>query len=224
MTNGNSGSDLTGRIFGRLTVVRFWGRSQARKPRPLWLCACSCGGQKSVTKEALMRPKSPTQSCGCLEMENRKRGNMRTHGCSKRIPEYKVWEAMKRRCQNSNDKSYARYGGAGVSVCERWQRFEYFYADMGSRPSAKHSIDRIDSTRGYGPENCRWATATTQQRNRPTFVKMTMEKATELRALRAAGTPLRALAERYGISQVTASTIARGRTWVEQSPAPTPPA
>lgn len=90
---------------------------------------------------------------------------MRTHGLS-RTAEHKVWLWMKERCNRVECKSYARYGGRGIRVCERWGLFENFLADMGKRPSSAHQIDRINSAGNYEPGNCRWVTTTQQNRNR----------------------------------------------------------
>jgi hypothetical protein len=88
-----------------------------------------------------------------------------THGKS-RTPVYRVWQSMRNRCENPKDKRYHDYGGRGIRVCERWQKFENFYADMGE--SMGLQLDRKDNDGNYCPENCRWATRQQQQRNRRT--------------------------------------------------------
>ena len=72
---------------------------------------------------------------------------------------------MKSRCLNPKSQQYHNYGGRGIKVCDRWQRFENFYADMGDRPSAQHTLDRRDNDRGYEPGNCEWRTYTQQNNN-----------------------------------------------------------
>jgi hypothetical protein len=88
-----------------------------------------------------------------------------THGM-RRTPEYMVWSDMRNRCQNPKNRSWNRYGGRGISVCERWESFSNFIEDMGQRPSNFHEIDRIENDGNYEPTNCRWATASVQNSNK----------------------------------------------------------
>jgi len=81
-------------------------------------------------------------------------------------PEHYVWRTMIARCTNEKSKHYARYGGRGITVCKRWLKYENFIADVGERPSKQHSLERINNNAGYKPSNCRWATASEQQRNK----------------------------------------------------------
>ena len=153
--------DLTGLKFGRLTVRQFAG--QDRHGNRLWLCDCACGGTVTVIKGSLSSGR--TRSCGCLQREFIVRRNT-THGLSD-TPEYRAWRDMLSRCENPNTRYYELYGGRGISVCDRWRgSFEMFYADMGPRPSPRHSIDRIDNDGDYEPGNCRWATWTEQNANK----------------------------------------------------------
>lgn len=92
------------------------------------------------------------------------RGGGVIHGGSY-TPGYRVWAAMLRRCTNANAADYPRYGGRGITVCDRWRFYENFLADMGPCPAGL-TLDRIDGTRGYEPGNCRWATYQEQNRNR----------------------------------------------------------
>jgi len=115
------------------------------------------------------------------------------HGKS-RSAEYKCWDGIVQRCTNNKYHSYSNYGGRGIRLCNRWSKFENFYADMGSKPSENHSIERIDNEQGYEPSNCRWATSTEQARNRRSNHTLTHDGRTQC---------VQAWAEECGINKVT---------------------
>lgn len=90
-------------------------------------------------------------------------------------PEYQAWNGIRHRCRNPKRADYERYGGRGVTVCDRWyDSFEAFLSDMGKRPSSGHSIERKDNSKGYEPDNCQWATAKDQANNRRSSRMMTL--------------------------------------------------
>ena len=162
--HGGTFKDLTGKKFNKLTVISFHPRekddTRARITR--WNCVCDCGKQKVVAGIELTS--GGTKSCGCIMVENIRKANS-THGLSGG-PEYKTWLKMKERCLNKNAINYERYGGRGITVCERWMSFDNFFADMGKKPTPDHSIERKKNDAGYSPENCKWETRKVQCRNR----------------------------------------------------------
>ena len=113
-----------------------------------------------------------------LMTKNRKL-NREVHGMS-HTPEWNTWKTMKARCHNPDNTDYPEYGGRGIFVCEEWRdSFITFYRDMGDRPSPKHSLDRIDNSKGYSPDNCRWTTWNIQNRNRKSNVMITCNGKTQ---------------------------------------------
>lgn len=143
---------MKGALFGRLRVIDRFGTDKSTR-LILWRCQCVCG-KYVVTRSHALRS-GHTVSCGCAK---KKHGL----GTSKT---YYSWVEMKRRCLNKTRWEYLRYGARGITVCKRWLKFANFLEDMGIKPDGT-TLDRLDGTRGYYKENCRWATAREQIINR----------------------------------------------------------
>lgn len=173
MKTGNRFIDLTGRRYGRFTVIKI---SSIGCGPTKWHCRCDCGNERIV--DGCRLKNGTSRSCGCLRSELQKI-NTTTHGKSK-SPDmiesgYKCYGSMKERCLNKNHVAYPQYGGRGISICSRWlgrNGFSNFIQDMGPRPSIKHSIDRIDVNGCYEPSNCRWSDKSQQSCNRRNNVKI----------------------------------------------------
>lgn len=145
--------DLTGQEINSLIFISYSHTNQHRASH--WNIKCFCG--KIFTCNASNIKNGHTRSCGCIRHIHNSTGT----------PEYTIWKAMKARCYNINNDDYPRYGERGIVVCDRWNHsFNNFIEDMGLRPSNKYSIERKDTDGNYCPENCLWATAKEQQRNK----------------------------------------------------------
>lgn len=190
----NAPQDLTGHVFGRLAVIGFAGHDRQgikARSRRMWLCLCSCGAEVRVAANALRS--GHTGSCGCLMRERtsasrRKHGHCRgeLNGRKKASAEYTAYVCIKARCYRDVHKDFHLYGGRGIVICDRWlsgetgaSGFECFFADMGHKPSPKHSVERDDVNGPYSPKNCRWATMKEQQRNRRNSIFLTIDGVTK---------------------------------------------
>jgi hypothetical protein len=153
----------TNQRYGRYVVV---GEGQRRGKHRIFMCRCDCGAERLVYETNLRRGTS--QSCGCLNREIASAVNT-AHGNSAKgrvSPEYQAWQGMKKRCYRTTCKDYPNYGGRGIEVCDRWRSsFELFLSDVGQRPTAAHSIDRINVHGNYEPGNVRWAIKQVQNSN-----------------------------------------------------------
>jgi hypothetical protein len=178
-------------VFTRWTVIR------KSKTKHYWTCKCECGAVRDVYAYSLL--KGASTSCGCLLSEWTAAKNFRhgaAHSGPKRSRTYNIWANMKARCQNPNNHKFPDYGARGITVCDRWQSFVAFHADMGDAPKG-WSIDRINNDQGYTPENCRWAANKTQANNTRANRRITI------------GGTTKTLSQWSAISGVKGPTIAR---------------
>lgn len=188
-----------GNRYGRLVVVSRHGSVPSGST---WLCRCDCGTEKIVAANNLSS--GHVQSCGCLSKESIGKLN-KTHGRSG-TRTYDIWCGMRKRCSDSKSNKFHLYGGRGIRVCQRWNRFEEFFADMGECPP-RMSIDRINSDGNYEPGNCRWATPKQQARNTKTNIYLTIRGETLTKA---------EWAERAGIDQRAFHKRLHGLGWTPE--------
>ncbi len=166
--------NLCNQRFGRLHVLGYAGCSSTTRKQRIaqWLCRCDCGTLKIIAGTDLLQGKTTSCKCG--------RGSTVTHGQSQRgkwTPEFRAYSKAKERCSNPTDKAFHNYGGRGIEV--KFQNFEAFFNHIGKRPSRHYSLDRINVNGHYEAGNVRWATRTTQTRNKRTNRMLTFNGRTQ---------------------------------------------
>lgn len=160
----------SGDKVGKLTVIEQANDAVLCRDKK-WTCLCECGNTTTVDDARLEA--GITKSCGCLREITTKR--LKTQHGYTRSRLYAIWSGMKARCYNKNKINYARYGGKGITICEEWlhdfSKFKDWSLSHGYDDSL--TIDRIDSTKGYSPDNCRWADIYTQANNKSRNIYIT---------------------------------------------------
>lgn len=153
---------MIGERFGRLVVTLEAG--QDKYSSWLYLCKCDCGKDKVAAGWLLRR--GDIKSCGCYRAEvlKAKSDSQRTHG-ARHTRAYYAWINMRNRCDRPNHKFYGDYGARGIKICDAWQKFENFLADMGQPPEGL-TLERKENSLGYDKANCVWATKKVQANNR----------------------------------------------------------
>lgn len=164
------GKDLTGRKYGRLTAIKSVERDKNNHYK--WLCRCECGNEKIIYAHSLRN--DVTKSCGCLSKEIISEVNS-THGMTD-TPIHYSWLFMRGVCNNSNNKQYKDYGGRGITICDRWLKFENFYEDIGERPSKDHRFGRKDVNGNFELSNCKWVTIKEQNNNKQNKVLLIIDE------------------------------------------------
>jgi len=200
--------DLTGQVFGRLTVTNQWRRNRKRTQ---WLCQCSCGSPKKwIDSPHLLKGEST--SCGCAQREMAAKARLK-HGHRKKASRtYRAWVGMWTRTTNPKCKSAKYYFERGILIEEsRWQDFAEFLKEKGECPPGK-SLDRINNNRGYSPQNCRWATPLEQNRN-TSRTKLTFDAAVLITLRRLRGEPAKSIAVAYNIHPIMVWYIVTGKRW-----------
>lgn len=197
---------LAGRRFGKLTVTdKVKSELRGDRKRRFWQCLCDCGSVSWAEGSNL----TSGNSTGCNKCYKIVHGHA---AGGKQSKTYQVWAGMFDRCTNKNNVSYAGYGGRGIAVCVRWNKFSNFLADMGEAPAGK-SIERKNNNKNYTPKNCCWATPKEQGINRR-GVRLSFRKADTIRRLYAEGFTRAEIARRFAVAFTTIDKVVSGERWV----------
>jgi hypothetical protein len=185
--------------FGRLVITKYENCFKIT-------VRCDCGVEKMISSSSNLIS-GRTTSCGCLCKEVSRdigRKNVR-HGMARKAREWTIWQGMNARCRGNNEKAIKYYKVRGIEVCETWRdSFEAFYRDMGPCPSPNHTLERVDGSKGYSPDNCRWATKKEQGRNKRNNRVITYNGKSQ---------PMSAWAEELGINYATLKTRLNKLKW-----------
>lgn len=201
--------DLTGRVFGRWTVV---SRAGSYKRESTWNLVCICGNTKVLRAGMLKNGKS--KSCGCLNLEMIVERN-KSHGLTGHQV-FNKWQSMQGRCYNPRNEKYHRYGGRGITVCQEWRDdFQVFYDwSMANGWSPELTIDRINNDGNYEPSNCRWTTLEVQSNNKSTTVMVNIYGQTM---------PLQLAMKQYGACDPSLASSRIKKGWDHEKAITTPP-
>lgn len=211
--------DISGQRFGHLVAVRVCGKY--KHGDNMWLLACDCGKETSAPLRHILS--GDKKSCGCSTARDRGKSGLqrRRHGHSSDVRggrrqsrTYRIWADMRKRCNDERAVSYPHYGGRGIRVCERWEKFENFLADMGEVQPGM-SIEREDPNGNYCPENCSWIPRRHQNRNKRNS-RFTEVDIGQIRYLYSTGQFRQVdIARAFNTHQADISAIVRGDVWAD---------
>lgn len=203
--------NLVGKVFGKLTVLE--KGSGDSKGKTTWICQCDCGNKTEIAAESIKR--RLTKSCGCLQKIGIKD---KPHTFSDielyKHPLYQVYSNMLNRCYNPKNKSYSRYGGRGILVCEEWlNSYENFYNDNIDKYICNYQIDRKDNNESYEPNNVRWVSKEENMRN-SSATKLSWN---EVNLIRNSKLSSKELAKTFNIEKSTILAIKNNKLWKEET-------
>lgn len=166
--------DLTGMIFGNLIVIKRMPNN--KRGNAVWKCDCKCGSTVFAATDSLKN--GNTQGCGCKSKETARIRSLNSH---RRTRVYSIYNCMKQRCYNQNNKGYKNYGGRGIKICEEWLNDYAKFYDWAIKSGYKDdlTIDRIDVNGNYEPLNCKWSTCKEQNNNRRSSIYLSYQGKTQ---------------------------------------------